>query len=99
VRLRLLKVAAVAPVRVRRVVHLLVSLSEDVNIKKLIRNWKHWTAQNFRFRWQRDFFKHRLRSDQSLDEKVAYIWENPVRAALVAKPEDWPYRFVSGVTA
>ncbi len=73
--------------------------SADAEIKKLIRNWKHWTAQNFGFRWQRDFFEHRLRSDESLDAKAGYILENPVRAGLVAKPEDWPYRFVSGVTA
>jgi REP element-mobilizing transposase RayT len=81
-------------------VHLLVSLSEDADIKKLIRNWKHWTAQNFGFRWQRVFFEHRLRSDERLDEKAGYILENPVRAGLVAKSKDWPpYRFVSGVTA
>jgi len=32
-----------------------------------------------------------LRHDESLDEKVAYIRENPVRAGLIAKGEEWPY--------
>ena len=80
-------------------VHLLVSFSEDSEIEKLIRNWKHWTARHLNFRWQRDFFEHRLRSDESLDEKAAYILENPVRSGLPATPENWPYRFVPGVTA
>jgi hypothetical protein len=41
--------------------------------------------------WQRNFFDHRLRHDESLDEKVAYIRENPVRAGLIAEGEEWPY--------
>jgi hypothetical protein len=32
-----------------------------------------------------------LRRDESLDEKVAYIRENPVRAGLIAEGEEWPY--------
>lgn len=80
-------------------VHLLVSFSEDSDIEKLLRNWKHWTAQNFGFRWQRGFFEHRLRNDESLDQKATYILENPVRAGLVDSPLKWPYRFVQGVTA
>jgi hypothetical protein len=53
----------------------------------------------FWFSMAERFFEHRLQGDESLDEKAGYILENPVRAGLVAKPEDWPYRFVSGVTA
>jgi len=40
---------------------------------------------------QKDFFEHRLRSDESAQEKSDYILVNPVRAGLVPKPEDWPY--------
>jgi hypothetical protein len=32
-----------------------------------------------------------LRRDESLDEKVVYIRENPVRAGLIAEGEEWPY--------
>jgi hypothetical protein len=41
--------------------------------------------------WQRDFFEHRLRSHQHVDAKRAYLRQNPVRAGLVAHPDDWPY--------
>jgi hypothetical protein len=32
-----------------------------------------------------------LRSSASRAEKWNYIRDNPVRAGLVARPEDWPY--------
>jgi len=35
-------------------------------------------------KWQRDFFEHRLRSDESWREKADYILANPVRKGLVA---------------
>jgi hypothetical protein len=41
--------------------------------------------------WQRQFFDHLLRSPQSYGDKWTYVRENPVRARLVAKAEDWPY--------
>ena len=36
-------------------------------------------------------FHHRLRDDESYAQKWQYVRENPVRAGLVARPEDWPY--------
>jgi putative transposase len=41
--------------------------------------------------WQRGFFDHVLRSDESYAEKWNYVRENPVRAGLVKAAEDWPY--------
>jgi putative transposase len=45
-------------------------------------------------RFQMDAFHHRLRGDESYTEKWEYVRANPVRAALVKKPEDWPYQGV-----
>jgi putative transposase len=42
--------------------------------------------------WQKDFFDHVLRSEESYEEKWHYVRENPVRAELVKNWEDWPYR-------
>lgn len=42
--------------------------------------------------WQKDFFDHVIRSDESYQEKWEYVRMNPVRAGLVARPEDWPYQ-------
>ena len=41
--------------------------------------------------WQRRFFDHVLRSDESYAQKWNYVRENPVRAGLVANGDDWPY--------
>ena len=41
--------------------------------------------------WQREFFDHMLRSSESYSEKWNYVFENPVRARLVMRADDWPY--------
>jgi REP element-mobilizing transposase RayT len=41
--------------------------------------------------WQREFFDHILRSNESYSEKWNYVWRNPVRAGLVKSADDWPY--------
>jgi len=41
--------------------------------------------------WQREFFDHVLRSEESYAQKWNYVRENPVRAGLVRSFNDWPY--------
>jgi putative transposase len=41
--------------------------------------------------WQRGFFDHVLRSDESYAQKWNYVRQNPVRAGLVENADDWPY--------
>jgi REP element-mobilizing transposase RayT len=41
--------------------------------------------------WQKGIFDHVLRSDESATEKWNYVRDNPVRAGLVARSEDWPF--------
>ena len=41
--------------------------------------------------WQRDFFDHVLRDDESYGNEWNYVKDNPVRAGLVSNPEEWPY--------
>jgi putative transposase len=73
-------------------VHALLSFPpEGKPIKEVIRLWKHWTAVKIGIHWQRDFFEHRLRHDESRREKADYILNNPVRAGLVGSASDWPY--------
>ncbi|MDQ3117014.1 MAG: hypothetical protein M3Q86_10470 [Verrucomicrobiota bacterium] len=42
--------------------------------------------------WQEEFFDHVLRSDESYAEKWEYVRENPTRAGLVEKSDDWPWQ-------
>ena len=41
--------------------------------------------------WQKGFFDHVMRSEESYSEKWLYVAENPVRKKLAARPEDWPF--------
>ena len=41
--------------------------------------------------WQRESFDRILRSDENLYAKREYIFNNPVRAGLVARWEDYPW--------
>ena len=45
--------------------------------------------------WEEESFDHVLRSDESLKEKREYIRQNPVRAGLVQKPEDYRWLWVN----
>jgi REP element-mobilizing transposase RayT len=44
--------------------------------------------------WQREYFDHWLRGESEFAETVDYIETNPVRAGLVARPQD--FRWSSG---
>jgi REP element-mobilizing transposase RayT len=41
--------------------------------------------------WQRGFFDHLLRTNESYAQKWNYVRDNPVRAGLLANADDWPY--------
>ena len=42
--------------------------------------------------WQKGFFDHVMRSEESYSEKWLYVAENPQRKKLAARLEDWPYQ-------
>jgi putative transposase len=71
--------------------HGIVLFPNVFHMRKSIAAWKRWMAKICGIGWQRDFFDHRLRGEASAAEKADYIRMNPVRAGLVAEPEDWPY--------
>ena len=71
---------------------------QAVPLSRFMGSWKEWTAKAIKRElqlagnvWQREFFDHVLRSDESYSEKWNYVRENPVRAGLVPRPEDWKY--------
>lgn len=45
--------------------------------------------------WEEESFDHVLRSDESLKEKCEYIRQNPVKAGLVPRPEDYRWLWVN----
>jgi putative transposase len=42
--------------------------------------------------WREGFFDHLVRQSESYAQKWEYVRNNPVRAGLVSKPKDWPWR-------
>ncbi len=78
--------------------HLFVRGGLDFELGRWIGALKHAIAKAAgRFgtpseNWQEGCFDHLLRSDESYAEKWLYVRENPVRAGLVERWEDWPYQ-------
>ena len=71
----------------------------EQTLSAFMEKWKEWTSKRTAAAldvrppiWQEEFFDHVLRSDESYSDKREYVSENPVRAGLVAKPRDWPFR-------
>jgi REP element-mobilizing transposase RayT len=78
-------------------VHLVVELSSG-NLSLAVNNLGKFTARRINSIlgrrgtfWQHGFYEHCLRSEKSLWAHVAYILENPVRAGLAERWEDWPF--------
>ncbi len=81
--------------------HLII---QGVNIIKVIRLLKGKLtpiARSYeagRKLWQRSFFDHAIRKEDSLRNIACYLWENPIRAKIIAEPtryrwsgsEVWP---------
>jgi putative transposase len=42
--------------------------------------------------WQQNFWDTQLRRHESYALKWEYVRQNPVRAGLATRPEDWPYQ-------
>ncbi len=60
--------------------------------------WKQWTSKRITLAkretpvWQKQFFDHLVRSEESRSEKWEYVRMNPIRAGMVEDLEDWPYQ-------
>jgi len=75
-------------------VHVLATpLDRDASVDEFSALLKRWMRQELgaTWNWQSGCFDHLLRSDESAQQKWDNMRENPVRAGLVARWEDWPY--------
>ena len=77
-------------------VHLICAPGEqEMALEVWMRYWKHRSATLLGDRailWQPGHWDRRLRSLEKYEEKWDYVSQNPVRAGLVEKAEDWPYK-------
>lgn len=77
-------------------IHLFVRGTDDFQLGPWVGRLKQAIAKHIVLKmmsavWQRGFFDHLLRSDESYEQKWNYVRENPVRAGLVTDADDWPY--------
>lgn len=49
--------------------------------------------------WQREYFDRIFRNEAELFEKRQYMWENPIRAALCDRPEEYPSHWIGRLEA
>ena len=66
-------------------------------LREFMQLWKQWTSKRITREfeidgpiWQAEFFDHILRSGESYSQKWDYVRDNPVRAGLAMKADDWP---------
>jgi len=71
--------------------HALASFPTDGSMKEFVRKFKIYTSRQCGVSWQRNFFDHRPRNATEIDQKAAYIRQNPVRAGLVTTAKDWRF--------
>jgi putative transposase len=77
--------------------HLLVQgIQASSNLSMFVKALKQKTAYQFarefhRALWQRKFYDHILRPDDSVEAVAAYVWLNPVRKGLCSRAQDYPF--------
>ena len=61
----------------------------------VVGDWKRRQAARHGVHRQEGYFDHRVREDErgeQIQNQADYILNNPVRAELCARSEDWPWR-------
>jgi putative transposase len=79
--------------------HLFASFPDSPHVlSNWVKSLKNKLSQQFRLKkipaphWQKGFFDHVLRSQESYDKKWMYVFQNPVRAKLVSDASAWKYQ-------
>ena len=83
------------------IAHFLLQGDHDLsNSREAIIRFKQksgfWFTKNASdFEWQKDFYDHILRGDETLNKHITYILHNPVRKGII---EDWKSYSYKGST-
>ena len=77
-------------------IHVFVATDDEkITLSEWMKSLKNAISKTLRLsgvdapHWEKTFFDHLLRSSESYTEKWSYVRENPVRAGLVQKAEEW----------
>jgi REP element-mobilizing transposase RayT len=79
-------------------VHAVIEPLPTFSLEKIVHGWKSFTAHEINKRegrdgtlWRREYFDRFMRSPEQFDWTIAYVENNPVKARLAEKPEDWQF--------
>ena len=79
-------------------VHLLCTPCFGYNLAQIMHSLKSYTSNEANkilgrsgHFWQKEYFDRYIRNARHFAKVVAYIENNPVKARLCEKPEDWPF--------
>ena len=74
--------------------HAILTPDREVSLEKamqFIKGGFSFRLKSKRDVWMRSFNESQIRTEVKFSNSVRYIEENPVRAGLVTKPEEYPY--------
>jgi REP element-mobilizing transposase RayT len=79
-------------------VHLLIRPIAEWSLSRILQGLKGFTAREinkilhrYGAFWQDESFDHLVRNDEDWLDKFTYIHDNPVKAGVVLRPQDYPY--------
>jgi type I restriction enzyme R subunit/putative DNA methylase len=88
-------------------VHVLFQPLNGWTVAKIVASWKKYTARKIcDYRrancanqeigvpgevWHREYWDRYMRDERHLQQAIEYIHQNPVKASLVRRAEDWPW--------
>ena len=76
---------------------LLCGNSDEADTLKAMRSFKqksgYWLSRNRpSVHWQKDFYDHIIRENESLQKHIMYILNNPVRKGMVESWKEYPFK-------
>ena len=79
-------------------IHFLATRFEDASLSQIMQSFKSLTSHKAnkvlsrrgRF-WMADYFDRYIRNFEHFGKTIRYIENNPVKAHLCKRPEDWPF--------
>lgn len=83
-------------------VHVLIGTIEGYPMPNVVYAWKSFTAKEANRLldrvgcfWQPEYFDRAIRDEHHLVAAIRYIHDNPAKAGLADRGEDWPYSSAS----
>ena len=78
-------------------VHVLVRPLGEHTLDSVVKSWKGFSAREANkilertgeVFWAHEYYDHWLRDEDEKARLTAYVYDNPVKAGLCARPEDW----------